>query len=444
MKTLLIYPLTLLMTAAGFSYTVKEIVDKCNPSVVQVVLSNDQKEELGIGSGFIIGPEMVATCYHVVAGGASAHVKTAEDITYPVAGVVVADKEHDIAVLKVKRLDDLPALPLGDARKVTTGEPVVALGSPLGLGGSVTEGVVSKVREFEKFGDVIQVSCAVSPGNSGGPLLNAQGEVIGIVSFSLEAGQNLNFGIVINTLQELLKNPPAELIALKTLKKGGLVDDPLGYGVLEPVQGQTSLKVPRSAPYTVAPFMFLEYVPDTLTVASCRMTYAGGLTGPTARRIYSNIKPLTEVKSPDALTGQSYLVLPNTVLQLNKAMAGKEILLTFTFRPKRLALALMNADAAGRHLRSTVKRKLAELGYEVVDGAQVDAAIAAVGKDDPDYSARMAKDLNCAELMIIDCYRGIVGLYDLNNDRLLGNLAYEEPINDDLTRFFGSRDITRP
>ncbi|HEY3376199.1 MAG TPA: serine protease, partial [Armatimonadota bacterium] len=127
---------------AGRSATVAEVAQQCAVSVVQVVMLDGQDHRLSTGSGFVVAPGLVVTCYHVVANGVAAQVKTTDKISYPVAGVVAVSREHDLALLRVTRLTDLPALALSEG-EATEGEAVVALGSPLGLeGSSTTDGVV--------------------------------------------------------------------------------------------------------------------------------------------------------------------------------------------------------------------------------------------------------------------------------------------------------------
>lgn len=167
-----------------------------------------------VGTGFIIsGDGLVVSAYHVVGKNASGTIRLQGGKTYWIREVVHTDSLHDVAVLRVDG-SGLPAVRLGNSDNIRVGERVVAIGSPFGLENTVSEGIISAVRTVPTDeGDVkiIQTSAPVSPGNSGGPLFNSSGEVIGIVIFQLVRGQNLNFAIPINYVQRNLplKGPPA-------------------------------------------------------------------------------------------------------------------------------------------------------------------------------------------------------------------------------------------
>src|SRR5262249_4148351 len=136
-------------------------------------------------------------------GAKNATIVLADNREYREIEVVAADFAHDLVVLRVPARA-LSALLLGDSGRVQPGEPVVAIGHPLGLGNTVSNGLVSAVREIQPDLVMLQVSAPISPGSSGGPLLNESGEVIGISTFVFSAGQNLNFGMPINYLKHIL------------------------------------------------------------------------------------------------------------------------------------------------------------------------------------------------------------------------------------------------
>ncbi|ABF09299.1 MULTISPECIES: DegQ family serine endoprotease [Cupriavidus] len=146
--------------------------------------SQGQGEEMsrGVGSGFIISQDgYVMTNAHVVAEADTIYVTLPDKREFK-AKLIGADKRTDVALLKIDATG-LPRLPLGDSDKVRTGEWVLAIGSPFGLDSSVTAGIVSaKARDTGDYLPLIQTDVAVNPGNSGGPLINLRGEVIGINS----------------------------------------------------------------------------------------------------------------------------------------------------------------------------------------------------------------------------------------------------------------------
>jgi hypothetical protein len=149
---------------------------------------------LALGSGFFIREDIVATNFHVIEGAATGFAKIVGGKTeYAVRGVVAADVEHDIVLLALKDVKG-PPIPLGDAATMKIGDEVYAVGNPLGLEGTFSAGIISGVRTLGS-NTILQITAAISPGSSGGPVLNAEGRVIGIATASYRGGQNLNFAV---------------------------------------------------------------------------------------------------------------------------------------------------------------------------------------------------------------------------------------------------------
>jgi serine protease Do len=134
----------------------------------------------------------------------------------PVSGILAVDSSWDLALLETSG-QNVPFLRLGDSDRVRPGEPVVVISSPLGLEGTVSTGHLSAVRR-----GILQATAPVSPGSSGGPLLNQAGEVIGIVTMTLIRGQNLNFAVPATRLKELLRQAPPERPPLLASAPSGL------------------------------------------------------------------------------------------------------------------------------------------------------------------------------------------------------------------------------
>ncbi|MDE0088276.1 MAG: serine protease [Candidatus Poribacteria bacterium] len=159
------------------------------------------------GSGFFVGNELVATNYHVVNGAKTGTAKlVVKQKRFEIEGVVATDKNHDLAIVKVRGLN-APPLPLGNSDTVEEGEIVYAVGSPRGFEGTFSSGNISGIRSqgTPRIRDkVLQFTAAISRGSSGGPVVNRWGQVIGIVSETRDDGQNLNFAIPVNTLKSLL------------------------------------------------------------------------------------------------------------------------------------------------------------------------------------------------------------------------------------------------
>ena len=159
---------------------------------------------LSSGSGFFIGKGLIATNYHVVEKGTRGTYKqVGKDKWHNITDTVKVDKQRDLVILKVSKVD-APALPLGDSNEVQIGQSVYAVGNPIGfLEGTFAPCFVSSIRGKDR-NKSIQITSPISPGSSGGPLLNDKGRVIGIVVGSITEGQNLNFAIPSNHLKELL------------------------------------------------------------------------------------------------------------------------------------------------------------------------------------------------------------------------------------------------
>ena len=175
------------------------------------------------GSGFIFSEEgIIGTNYHVVDGFDSILVKTSDGIFHN-AELLLVDEKNDIAIIRI--IDTLqqkfPFVKLGDSDNAKVGQVIYAVGSPLGFEYTISEGIIAALREDEKvdfndpytyelivrtFDKVIQITAAISPGNSGGALFNSKGEVIGVTSYSYGFYGNLNFAIAINSFKNLINS----------------------------------------------------------------------------------------------------------------------------------------------------------------------------------------------------------------------------------------------
>lgn len=159
------------------------------------------RRDKSLGSGFLISKDgYIVTNNHVVRDAESIQVKLSNDKVYN-AKVVGGDQKTDIAVIKISAAD-LPAAVLGDSDKLDVGQWAIAIGNPFGLDRTMTVGVISATGRsnmgIETYENFIQTDASINPGNSGGPLLNVYGEVIGINTAIVAAGQGLGFAIPIN------------------------------------------------------------------------------------------------------------------------------------------------------------------------------------------------------------------------------------------------------
>jgi S1-C subfamily serine protease len=213
--------------------SVTELVKRSSDAVVLIVISNSAGEETALGSGFIVSADgEIATNYHVMKGANSAIVKLPNGSFFPVSRVLASDEQQDLAIIKVNG-KNLPFLSLGDVKRLHVGDRVVAIGSPLGLEGTVSDGIISALREV-KGRKWIQTTAPVSHGNSGGPLLDMTSHVVGVITWgiNLDQGQNLNFAA-----------PSDDLVALLDTahhKRGSVASAPGAPNQIEAAQGKES------------------------------------------------------------------------------------------------------------------------------------------------------------------------------------------------------------
>jgi serine protease Do len=161
-----------------------------------------------LGTGFVVRADgWIATNLHVIAGERELLVVLADHSEHAVIEIVGVDETRDLAVLRIQVKRPLKPLPLGDSDRVRPGDPVVAIGHPLGLEDTVSNGLVSAVRQVDPSLTVLQISAPIAPGSSGGPLFNDRGEVIGVAAAVSRGGQNLNFGLPIRYVKSILKEP---------------------------------------------------------------------------------------------------------------------------------------------------------------------------------------------------------------------------------------------
>jgi len=184
----------------------KEILDQNKPGIVRIesIVGEGAKAQVGYGTGFVVGADgRIATNLHVIAFSETVKVRLLDGSEHPVTRVLAADPARDLAVIAIDK-QDLAPLKLGDSDKVSAGDRVVAIGNPLGvLDYTVSDGLISSIRQLDPKVTLLQISAPISQGSSGGPLFNLYGEVIGVAVGIAQEGQNLNFGIPVNYLRPL-------------------------------------------------------------------------------------------------------------------------------------------------------------------------------------------------------------------------------------------------
>jgi len=181
--------------AACLQDELPDLVRRIKPSAVAIETFNQRGERLARASGFFIDFDRVVTNRHVIEGAYRAEVHLNSGNTFQVKNVLAVDAEGDLALLKVDVPPNL-VRPLSlDRTSPQEGESVVIIGNPFGLEGSVTNGIVSAVRDIPGFGRIIQITAPISPGSSGSPVVNMQGQVIGVATLQVTGGQSVNFAI---------------------------------------------------------------------------------------------------------------------------------------------------------------------------------------------------------------------------------------------------------
>ncbi|MBV9123218.1 MAG: trypsin-like peptidase domain-containing protein [Planctomycetes bacterium] len=179
------------------------MVKRIKPSSVAIETFDSRDETIARGSGFFIAADRIITNRHVIERSSRVEIHLLDGKKFPVKGVLAIDGEGDLALLQV----DVPAglaKPLPIVQTVPQeGESVVVVGNPYGLEGSVSNGIVSAVREISGYGKIIQITASISPGSSGSPVVNMAGQVIGIATLQAAEGQNLNFAVPSERIAQL-------------------------------------------------------------------------------------------------------------------------------------------------------------------------------------------------------------------------------------------------
>ncbi len=210
------------------------IAKAANGAIVTIITANNDKP-ITQGTGFLVSADgVIVTNYHVIETGNVAIVKFPDDTAFPVDGVLAADKVRDLAIIKIHG-KTFQTLALGDSDDIQVGEEVVAIGNPLSLESTVSNGIISGVRTSKELGKFLQTTAPISPGSSGGPLFNMRGDVVGINTLYLKVGENLNFAIPVNDAKLLLSHQSAKLQNLPNAHEAAPKDEPPSTTGEEPI-----------------------------------------------------------------------------------------------------------------------------------------------------------------------------------------------------------------
>src|SRR5438309_3966705 len=194
-----------------------DLVRRIKPSSVAIETFDARGEKLSRGSGFFVDKDRVVTNRHVIDGAYRGEVHLNSGNSFQVKNVLAVDAEADIAILKVEAPPNL-VRPLSlDRASPQEGESVVVIGNPFGLEGSVTNGIVSAVRDIPGFGRIIQITAPISRGSSGSPVVNMQGQVISVATLQITGGQSVNFAIPSERIAQLGRTAQADTSTQMTL-----------------------------------------------------------------------------------------------------------------------------------------------------------------------------------------------------------------------------------
>ncbi|MHA3770143.1 S1C family serine protease [Verrucomicrobiota bacterium sgz303538] len=216
----------MLTPIAPFLVTGAEFIDlarSAKPAVVRLSIRDASGQEIGSGTGFFVHASgRVVTNFHVVEHAEDVEALMTDGRKIPIGGLLEKDETNDIAILQAN-LKPLPneILPLADAdkTKIEAGERIFVVGAPQGLAGTLSEGIVSAVRRAEDLDQfdsrkrkgrepLLQITAPISPGSSGSPIINTQGQTIGVAVSHLAGGQSLNFAVPVSVVHRLLAKIP--------------------------------------------------------------------------------------------------------------------------------------------------------------------------------------------------------------------------------------------
>jgi len=192
----------------------RELAQRGFRSVVLLAMNDSNGQPLCLGSGFFVSDDVVATNAHVIQGAGSGSAKlVGQKQTFQILGTIAVDAHADLALLKVS--GKAPSLVLGSGPAPAVGDNVFVIGNPLGLEGTFSEGIISGIRA-NGTDSLLQMTAPISPGSSGGPVLDAAGEVIGVAVATFKEGQNLNLAVPSAYLERMLEAHPATLAPLQS------------------------------------------------------------------------------------------------------------------------------------------------------------------------------------------------------------------------------------
>ena len=201
MNRYIIYIILICISLTSCKKSIKDIIADTEDATFVVYTYNSFGSPQGIGSGFFIDDKGIGiTNYHVLDGAIKASIKNSDGSEYEIDKVLASDKDWDILKFSIKNPERKSFKTLDFRnREMEKGDIVYNISNPLGLESTVSEGIVSSLREDGQHGKTVQITAPISPGSSGSALLDKQGKVFAVATFLKEGGQNLNFGVSITS-----------------------------------------------------------------------------------------------------------------------------------------------------------------------------------------------------------------------------------------------------
>lgn len=226
----LVFPSLLILLVASVAHaqeSLPNLVKRVKPAVVAIATYDASGEALMTGSGFFLRPGQVVTNLHVIRGAVTAEIKTLDGKgkVFQVNGTLAIDEEGDLALLSVETppTDRVRSTELA-SELPDEGETIFVIGNPLKLEGSVSDGIVSAVREVPNIYRIIQITAPISHGNSGSPVFNLRGQVLGVVTIKVTNGQNINLAIAAARVAQLTAGKLQPLGEMAVKGKGDVAE----------------------------------------------------------------------------------------------------------------------------------------------------------------------------------------------------------------------------
>ena len=254
--------------------TRQKIAQSAFPSVVLLMMEDENRQPISLGSGFFIREGIIATNLHVVEKAISGYAKiVGQETKHDIEGIVGIDSERDLVLLYVSSAV-APSLSPGDSDKVSIGDEVYVIGNPQGLEGTFSQGIISGIRKIGTD-KLLQITAPVSPGSSGGPVLDTRGKVIGVAVATFKEGQNLNFAIPYSYISQLLfKVESVKPLSRANIRTGKSILDDFGERNTEGMIGTLftwDYKFP-AGPYS---FTLRNYLRESVKDVFCLVVFYG-------------------------------------------------------------------------------------------------------------------------------------------------------------------------